>query len=116
VLIGTQLAATTDSAGRFVIPNTDPGVYSLMYRLSGYGMQTRTDVQSVGGVTTSVDANLSPMSPGVVTFSVTAGRSGAQTAIYSSGSNVALCPMLAFLAAWRDGRVQAYPHATSCVR
>ena len=109
-LSGTPAVERTDSNGRYTISNVSPGTQQVIVTLQGYGSVIAPVVVVRAGSASSVDFEMFPLS-------VTPSRAGRAATIPSMRSaHVPLCPMLAYLKAHADGRVNTFNDAMSCVR
>lgn len=72
LIAGTTRGTTTDFEGAYVIPNLDPGTYTVMYRYITYATQTVTDVVVAEGKATVIDIAMKPDAIGLSEVTVTA--------------------------------------------
>jgi outer membrane cobalamin receptor len=69
---GTTLATQTDAAGRYQLPQVQPGDQALRFSKSGYATAVVTDARVLAGQTTTVNGNLRPEFYELEAYEVTA--------------------------------------------
>ncbi len=117
-ILGTASGIATDATGSYTIPNVTPGIYTVSLRRVGYQAANAIDIRVAAGAPTIVDFR-AKVQPLVLTGVVSTGA-GTFTVMSLGGAGgppgVTLCPMIPFLAAYVDGRVQSYNDASACVK
>ena len=103
-------AVRTDNNGKYTIPNVAAGTYSLSSSSAGNGQVIAWDVVVTAGAVTVLNFQSFPRPISVP------GARGGRAASIPPPPGVTICPMLAYLAAFRGGRVQSNVDATRCVR
>jgi hypothetical protein len=86
-LIEKIRTTVTDAAGQYRIENLRPGVYSVTFRLDGWGPSVHTDIEVAGSSTVTVDAQLRL---GTLTDAITVTGESPLIDVHSSKSEVAL--------------------------